>query len=78
MQRVRIEIDGAGVWGRLEGEAVRTDDGLEMAAADVAWLAPVTPSKIIGVHLSYRSRLVEYEVTRTPRQPSYFLKPRAR
>jgi 5-oxopent-3-ene-1,2,5-tricarboxylate decarboxylase/2-hydroxyhepta-2,4-diene-1,7-dioate isomerase len=75
VQRVRIEIDGAGVWGRLEGEAVRTDDGLEMAAADAAWLAPVTPSKIIGVHLSYRSRLVEYGVARAPRQPSYFLKP---
>jgi 5-oxopent-3-ene-1,2,5-tricarboxylate decarboxylase/2-hydroxyhepta-2,4-diene-1,7-dioate isomerase len=75
VQRVRIEIDGMGVWGRLEGATVRTDDGLEMAAADVAWLAPVTPSKIIGVHLSYRSRLVEYAVARTPRQPSYFLKP---
>jgi 5-oxopent-3-ene-1,2,5-tricarboxylate decarboxylase/2-hydroxyhepta-2,4-diene-1,7-dioate isomerase len=75
MQRVRIEIDGAGVWGRLEGAIVRTDDGLELAAADVDWLPPVTPSKIVGVHLSYRSRLVEYAVARTPRQPSYFLKP---
>jgi 5-oxopent-3-ene-1,2,5-tricarboxylate decarboxylase/2-hydroxyhepta-2,4-diene-1,7-dioate isomerase len=75
VQRVRIEIDGTGLWGRLEGARVRTDDGLEIATKDAVWLPPVTPSKIIGVHLSYRSRLVEYAVARAPRQPSYFLKP---
>ena len=48
MQRVRVEIDGAGVWGRLEDGAVRTDDGRELAAEDAAWLAPVTPTKIVA------------------------------
>ncbi len=32
------------------------------------------PSKIIGVHLSYGSRVEEYGA-RTPDEPSYFLKP---
>jgi 5-oxopent-3-ene-1,2,5-tricarboxylate decarboxylase / 2-hydroxyhepta-2,4-diene-1,7-dioate isomerase len=75
VQRVRVEIDGDGVWGRLEGAVVITDDGRELAADDVRWLAPVAPSKIIAVHLTYRSRLVEYAVARMPAQPSYFMKP---
>ncbi len=75
MQRVRIEIGGDGVWGRLEGARVVTDDGRELAADAVGWLAPVAPSKIIAVHLTYRSRLLEYAVARMPAQPSYFLKP---
>src|ERR1019366_5312240 len=75
VQRVRIEIGDDGVWGRLEGERVITDDGRELAAADVGWLAPVAPSKIIAVHLTYRSRLLEYAVARMPAQPSYFIKP---
>jgi len=75
VQRVRVEIDGEGIWGRLDGELVRTDDGRELAAAQARWLAPATPSKIVAVHLSYRSRLVEYAVARMPAQPSYFMKP---
>ena len=51
------------------------DDGTELAAADVAWLPPVEPSKIIAVHLTYRSRLTEYRVRRMPSEPSYFMKP---
>ena len=75
MQRVRIEIGGDRVWGRLEGERVITDDGRDLDAAAVRWLAPVAPSKIIAVHLTYRSRLLEYAVARMPAQPSYFVKP---
>ncbi|MER7079653.1 hypothetical protein ABT308_16080, partial [Saccharopolyspora kobensis] len=33
----------------------------------------LSPSKIIAVHLNYRSRAQERG--RTPREPSYFLKP---
>jgi 5-oxopent-3-ene-1,2,5-tricarboxylate decarboxylase / 2-hydroxyhepta-2,4-diene-1,7-dioate isomerase len=36
--------------------------------------ADFRPSKIIGVHLSYPSRVEEY-AARTPDEPSYFLKP---
>jgi 5-oxopent-3-ene-1,2,5-tricarboxylate decarboxylase/2-hydroxyhepta-2,4-diene-1,7-dioate isomerase len=75
VQRVRIELDGDAAWGRLEAERVITDDGRDLAAEDVRWLAPVAPSKIIAVHLTYRSRLIEYAVARMPAQPSYFIKP---
>lgn len=43
---------------------------------DGTWLPPIDPpSKIIGVHLSYRSRCVEYQMERIPEVPSYFMKP---
>jgi 5-oxopent-3-ene-1,2,5-tricarboxylate decarboxylase / 2-hydroxyhepta-2,4-diene-1,7-dioate isomerase len=75
VQRVRIEIGDERVWGHLESGRVITDDGRDLAAEDVRWLAPVAPSKIIAVHLTYRSRLIEYAVARMPAQPSYFIKP---
>ncbi len=76
MKRVRIEIDGQPVWGRLEGDDVLTDDGRTVPRARASWLAPVQAATIVAVHLTYRSRLVEYAVARMPAQPSYFLKPR--
>jgi 5-oxopent-3-ene-1,2,5-tricarboxylate decarboxylase/2-hydroxyhepta-2,4-diene-1,7-dioate isomerase len=75
MRRVRVLHQGASAWGRHEGETVILDDGTELAAADVSWLPPVEPSKIIAVHLTYRSRLTEYRVRRMPAEPSYFMKP---
>jgi 5-oxopent-3-ene-1,2,5-tricarboxylate decarboxylase/2-hydroxyhepta-2,4-diene-1,7-dioate isomerase len=71
---VRIEVDGAPRWGRREGEEVVLNDGLRLPEAEVAYLAPVQPSKILAVHLTYRSRIEEY-AARTPPAPSYFLKP---
>ena len=75
MRRVRVLHQGASAWGRQEGETVILDDGTELATADVSWLSPVEPSKIIAVHLTYRSRLTEYRVQRMPSEPSYFMKP---
>ncbi len=75
MLRVRVEVDGAAVWGELAGGEVRLDDGRSVDAATASWLAPVEPSKIIAVHLTYRSRLDEYRVSRMPAEPSYFMKP---
>jgi 5-oxopent-3-ene-1,2,5-tricarboxylate decarboxylase/2-hydroxyhepta-2,4-diene-1,7-dioate isomerase len=49
-------------------------DGREIPEAQARYLAPVEPSKIIAVHLSYRSRIDEYKAN-TPPAPSYFLKP---
>jgi 5-oxopent-3-ene-1,2,5-tricarboxylate decarboxylase / 2-hydroxyhepta-2,4-diene-1,7-dioate isomerase len=35
----------------------------------------LSPSKIVAVHLNYRSRVEEYAIARPPEFPSYFLKP---
>jgi 2-keto-4-pentenoate hydratase/2-oxohepta-3-ene-1,7-dioic acid hydratase in catechol pathway len=75
MRRVRIDLDGSPRWGTPAGDAIRLEDGTELAEADVRYLPPVEPSKIVATHLTYRSRAVEYRMARLPAQPSYFLKP---
>lgn len=74
MRRVRIAHGAQARWGTVEGESVVLDDGTRLPEAEVAYLAPVEPSKIIAVHLTYRSRIEEYKA-RTPDYPSYFMKP---
>jgi len=69
-RRVRVR-EG---WGRPEGGEIVLEDGRRIAELDASYLAPVEPSKIMAVHLSYRSRVEEYGA-RTPDSPSYFLKP---
>jgi 5-oxopent-3-ene-1,2,5-tricarboxylate decarboxylase/2-hydroxyhepta-2,4-diene-1,7-dioate isomerase len=73
-RRVRVEHAGEPVWGRLEDGAIVLDTGERIAEAQARYLAPATPSKIIAVHLTYRSRVEEY-AARIPPQPSYFMKP---
>jgi 5-oxopent-3-ene-1,2,5-tricarboxylate decarboxylase/2-hydroxyhepta-2,4-diene-1,7-dioate isomerase len=58
----------------VEGAEVALETGDRIAEERARYLAPVTPSKIIAVHLTYRSRVEEY-AARIPPQPSYFLKP---
>jgi 5-oxopent-3-ene-1,2,5-tricarboxylate decarboxylase / 2-hydroxyhepta-2,4-diene-1,7-dioate isomerase len=72
--RVRIADGGQARWGTLDGDVVVLDDGTRLPEAEVTYLAPVQPSKIIAVHLTYRSRIEEYKA-RTPDYPSYFMKP---
>jgi 5-oxopent-3-ene-1,2,5-tricarboxylate decarboxylase/2-hydroxyhepta-2,4-diene-1,7-dioate isomerase len=71
---VRVESDGEPRWGRLEGGEIVLEDGTRLAESDALYLAPAEPAKIFAVHLTYRSRVVEY-AARTPPQPSYFMKP---
>ena len=71
---VRVLRDGAPAWGRREGGEILLDAGDRLPEAEAHYLAPVEPSKIVAVHLTYRSRVEEYAAN-TPPQPSYFLKP---
>jgi len=73
-RRVRVEVGGEPRWGRLDGAEIELDDGTRLAEADATYLAPVQPTKIFAVHLTYRSRVEEY-AARTPPEPSYFVKP---
>jgi 5-oxopent-3-ene-1,2,5-tricarboxylate decarboxylase/2-hydroxyhepta-2,4-diene-1,7-dioate isomerase len=50
------------------------DDGRLISDLDASYLAPVEPTKIIAVHLTYRSRIDEYRA-KVPAEPSYFMKP---
>ena len=71
---MRVAYRGAPAWGTRDGDDIVLDGGVRVPAADAAYLAPTEPSKIIAVHLSYRSRVDEYRA-RVPPAPSYFLKP---
>jgi 5-oxopent-3-ene-1,2,5-tricarboxylate decarboxylase/2-hydroxyhepta-2,4-diene-1,7-dioate isomerase len=71
---VRVEVDGVSLSGRLESDAVVLEDGRVIPEAETKFLPPVRPSKIIGVHLAYRSRVEEYGIP-DPATPSYFMKP---
>jgi 5-oxopent-3-ene-1,2,5-tricarboxylate decarboxylase/2-hydroxyhepta-2,4-diene-1,7-dioate isomerase len=73
-RRVRVGVDGEPAWGQRNGDTITLDDGRELAEADALYLAPAEPTKILAVHLTYRSRVEEY-AARTPPEPSYFVKP---
>ena len=73
-RRVRVLLDGAAAWGSPDGVGILLDDGRRIDEATATYLAPAEPTKIIAVHLTYRSRLVEY-AARQPAEPSYFMKP---
>ena len=72
--RVRIETPSGPAWGRREGGEVVLESGERIPEASAVYLAPAEPTKILAVHLTYRSRIEEYEA-KTPAEPSYFMKP---
>jgi 5-oxopent-3-ene-1,2,5-tricarboxylate decarboxylase / 2-hydroxyhepta-2,4-diene-1,7-dioate isomerase len=74
VRTVRVAINGTPAWGRRDGDAIILGDGSTVPEAQATYLAPVEPSKIIAVHLTYRSRIDEYKAN-TPPAPSYFQKP---
>jgi len=73
-RRVRVAFEDEARWGRLDDGDVLLDSGERILGAEATFLAPVEPSKIIAVHLTYRSRVEEYDAT-IPHAPSYFMKP---
>lgn len=83
MKYVRIERDGAGVWGVLEGEIVRTlaqppfeglsYDGESFPLADCRLLAPCQPTKIVCVGKNYAEHARELG-GEAPDHPILFLK----
>jgi 5-oxopent-3-ene-1,2,5-tricarboxylate decarboxylase/2-hydroxyhepta-2,4-diene-1,7-dioate isomerase len=70
----RILLDGMIVETRREDASLLAPDGRRVAIDDAVHLPPVTPTKILCVHLNYRSRAEELR-TAAPRAPNYFQKP---
>jgi 5-oxopent-3-ene-1,2,5-tricarboxylate decarboxylase / 2-hydroxyhepta-2,4-diene-1,7-dioate isomerase len=70
----RILLDGNATHVVVDGDDLVAGDGRRVPASDAVHLAPVTPSKIICVHLNYRSRVEEFMATLPP-APTYFQKP---
>ncbi|MFF5083258.1 fumarylacetoacetate hydrolase family protein [Actinoplanes sp. NPDC000266] len=70
----RILLDGTVTDVERHGDTLVAHDGREVAAGTAVHLPPVVPSKIICVHLNYRSRVAEMQATLPP-APTYFHKP---
>ena len=70
----RIMLDGSVVHVRRDGDDLVAGDGRRIAAPAAVHLPPVTPTKIIAVHLNHRSRVAEFGSTLPP-APTYFHKP---
>ena len=70
----RILLDGAPIEVSRRGEDLVTGDGRRVPVSEAIHLPPVEPSKVIAVHLNYRSRVEEF-MTRLPPAPTYFHKP---
>ena len=70
----RILLDGYPCDVERVGDLLVSGDGRSVSIDEAVHLAPVTPTKIICIHLNYRSRVEEF-MTKLPPAPTYFHKP---
>jgi 2-keto-4-pentenoate hydratase/2-oxohepta-3-ene-1,7-dioic acid hydratase in catechol pathway len=70
----RVLLDGAVVAVTRDGDDLVAGDGRRVGVAEAVHLPPVTPTKIVAVHLNHRSRVAEFGVS-LPAAPTYFHKP---
>jgi 5-oxopent-3-ene-1,2,5-tricarboxylate decarboxylase/2-hydroxyhepta-2,4-diene-1,7-dioate isomerase len=81
LERRRVLVGGSAFWGTIVEEGahagrLRLDDGRLLDADTASYLPPVSPSKIIAVHISYSSRSIETrDRPRPTATPTYFTKP---
>ena len=71
----RIGLNGRPEWCKPDGEELVLADGRRVREGDAAYLPPCEPSKILCVHLSFRSRAVEFGRSLDGGTPTYFSKP---
>lgn len=70
----RVLLDGAVVEVVADGHLLTAADGRSVPADAVTHLPPCTPTKIVCVHLNYRSRVEEFMAT-IGSAPTFFHKP---
>ena len=74
-ERRRILLDGRPHWCAPEGETLALADGRRAPEREAVYLPPCEPSKILCVHLNFRSRAVEFVRDLEGETPTYFSKP---
>ena len=81
VERRRLLIGGSAFWGTITESGqhkgqLRLDDGRLVDHATASYLPPVSPTKIIAIHISYSSRSIESRNKPKPTDtPTYFTKP---
>mgnify|MGYP001220306227 FL=1 len=71
---VRVNRGGRAVKGFRDGDRLYLENGEIITDGEADYLAPVEPTKIIAMHLNFPSRVRAFQA-KTPRWPSYFMKP---
>jgi 5-oxopent-3-ene-1,2,5-tricarboxylate decarboxylase / 2-hydroxyhepta-2,4-diene-1,7-dioate isomerase len=76
MKHAKVLHNDQAVWGVVEGDVIRLESNEHILIDSASFLAPVNnPSKIMATHLTFKSRCVEYKMSKIPEYPSYFLMP---
>ena len=70
----RIVHEGRPEWTTVDGDELVLMDGRRVPEANVVYLPPCEPTKILCIHLNYESRRVEFRAP-TLTTPTYFQKP---
>lgn len=72
----RVMYRGSAYWAVPKDDKLELGDGRVVSQSEVGYLPPCNPSKILCIHVNYRSRLYEFRGTNTPPPtPTYFQKP---
>jgi len=76
----RVLHNGSACWASPEGDGLRLADGRKVTLSEVTHLPPCDPTKIICLHLNYKSRYYELRGKRPADlceygSPTYFMKP---
>jgi 5-oxopent-3-ene-1,2,5-tricarboxylate decarboxylase / 2-hydroxyhepta-2,4-diene-1,7-dioate isomerase len=72
----RVVFSGAAHWASVVDGELRLGDGRVVSETQVQHLPPCRPSKILCVHVNYRSRYYEFTGKREPPPtPTFFQKP---
>jgi 2-keto-4-pentenoate hydratase/2-oxohepta-3-ene-1,7-dioic acid hydratase in catechol pathway len=84
MRYVRFQADSQMRWGIMDDEAIWAIDGNffdrygltgeRYSPADVKFLAPCIPSKVVAVGLNYQDHIEEFNRAHIPAQPVLFVK----
>jgi len=74
MERRRVSIEGEPTFVVRDGDDLVAPDGRRVPIGQAIHLPPCEPTKIICVHLNYRSRVEEFQTKLGP-APTYFHKP---
>jgi 5-oxopent-3-ene-1,2,5-tricarboxylate decarboxylase/2-hydroxyhepta-2,4-diene-1,7-dioate isomerase len=74
MEYRKILLNGYPILCERQGDQLVTRDGRSVGIDEAVHLPPAEPTKIICVHLNYRSRVDEF-MTKLPSAPTFFQKP---
>jgi 5-oxopent-3-ene-1,2,5-tricarboxylate decarboxylase/2-hydroxyhepta-2,4-diene-1,7-dioate isomerase len=75
MKHARVLYNGQPQAGVVVGDSIQLAGGATVAVGSADYLCPIEPRQVFATHLTYRSRCVEYKMSKIPEHPAFFIKP---